>query len=145
MKTTATQYRVTAGNIGEVYAGDNAAEARATFNEYKAQSLDNYGRAAAEPVTLWENGEPSEDFVPIVYDCELTDTFSGEANYSWVKRATLIYAVEPSDRALILAAKRALGLTGIRCKVDAWADCCETIQLDPRGLCQRAFITCRDV
>lgn len=48
-------------------------------------------------------------------------------------------------RALVLAAKRALGLTGIRCKVDAWADCCETIQLDPRGLCQRAFITCRDV
>lgn len=142
---TAPVYRVTVGNIGEVYAGSSAAEARATFNQYKAQSLANEGRAAAEIVTLWEHGHPVRELVPIVYDLELTDTFAGEANYSWVKRATLIYSAEPTDRALILAAKRALGLTGIKCKVDAWADCCETIQLDPRGLCQRAFITCRDV
>ena len=45
--TTATQYRVTVSNIGEVYAGNNATEARATFNTYKAQSLANEGRAGA--------------------------------------------------------------------------------------------------
>ena len=143
--TTATQYRVTVGNIGEVYAGNNATEARATFNTYKAQSLANEGRAAAETVTLWEHGEPSKEFAPVVYDLELTDTFAGETNYSWVKRATLIYATEPTDRALVLAAKRALGLTGIRCTRDDWPDTGATIQLDPRGLCQRAFITRRDV
>ena len=76
---------------------------------------------------------------------ELTDTFAGEANYSWVKRATLVYTTEPTDRALILAAKRALGLTGIKCTRDDWSDTGATIQLDPRGLCQRAFITRRDV
>lgn len=145
MNNTAPVYRVTVGNIGEAYAGNSAAEARDAFDHYKAQSLANEGRAAAETVTLWEHGHPVREIVPIVYDLELTDTYAGEANYSWVKRATLVYATEPTDRALILAAKRALGLTGIRCKVDTWADCCETIQLDPRGLCQRAFITCRDV
>lgn len=143
--TTAPVYRVTVGNIGEVYAGNSAAEARATFNIYKAQSLANEGRAAAEIVTLWENGEPSDEFVPVVYDLELTDTYAGEANYSWVKRAALVYATEPTDRALILAAKRALGLTGIKCTREDWPDTGATIQLDPRGLCQRAFITRRDV
>lgn len=140
--TAAPVYRVTVGNIGEVYAGNSQTEARATFNIYKEQSIANEGRAAGEPVTLWEHGEPSEDFAPIVYDCELTDTYAGEANYSWVKRATLVYATEPTDRALILAAKRALGLTGIKCARDDYQD---TTQLDPRGLCQRAFITRRDV
>lgn len=145
MNNTAPVYRVTVGNIGEVYAGNSQTEARATFNTYKAQSLNNEGRAAAEPVTLWENGEPSDEFVPVVYDLELTDTYAGEANYSWVKRAALVYATAPTDRALILAAKRALGLTGIRCTRDDWPDTGATIQLDPRGYCQRAFITCRDV
>ena len=142
---TAAQYRVTVGNIGQVYEGNNATEARTTFNQYKAQSLANEGRAGAEPVTLWEHGEPIRELAPVVYDMELTDTYAGEANYSWVKRATLVYATEPTDRALVLAAKRALGLTGIKCTRDDWSDTGATIQLDPRGLCQRAFITRRDV
>ena len=145
MKTTAPVYRVTVGNIGEVYTGNNATEARATFNQYKAQSLANEGRAGAESVTLWEHGEPSKEFAPVVYDLELTDTFAGEANYSWVKRATLVYTFEPSDRTIVTDAKRALGLTGIKCTRDDWPDTGATIQLDPRGLCQRAFITRRDV
>lgn len=145
MNNTAPIYRVTVSNIGEVYAGNSQTEARATFNTYKAQSLANEGRAAAETVTIWKNGEPSEDFAPIVYECELTDTFAGETNYSWVKRATLVYTTEPTDRALILAAKRALGLTGIKCTREDWPDTGATIQLDPRGYCQRAFITRRDV
>lgn len=38
MKNTAAPvYRVTVGNIGEVYAGNNAAEARADFDHYKAE------------------------------------------------------------------------------------------------------------
>lgn len=83
MKNTAPVYRVTVGNIGEVYAGNSQTEARVTFSTYKAQSLANEGRAAAEIVTLWEHGHPVRELVPVVYDCELTDTFAGEANYSW--------------------------------------------------------------
>ena len=142
---TAAHYRVTVGNIGEVYSGNSHSDARHVFDQYKAQSLANEGRASAEPVTIWEQGEPVREFVPVVYDLELTDTFAGETNYSWVKRTTLVYATEPTDRALILAAKRALGLTGIKCTRDDWPDTGATIQLDPRGLCQRAFITRRDV
>lgn len=145
MNNTTPVYRVTVSNIGEVYTGNNATEARATFNIYKAQSLDNEGRAGAEHVTLWENDEPSKEFAPVVYDLEPTDTFAGESNYSWAKRATLVYSTEPTDRRLILDAKRALGLTGIKCSRDDWPDTGATIQLDPRGLCQRAFITRRDV
>ena len=144
--TTTAQYRVTVSNIGEVYAGDSAAQARANFDHYKAQSLANEGRAAGEAVTLWEHGHPIRELAPVVYDLELTDTYAGETNYSWVKRETLIYATEPTDRRLILDAKRALGLTGTRCTISVdGADTGATIQLDPRGLCQRAFITRRDV
>ena len=137
-----TQYRVTVSNIGEVYAGGNTRAALAEFNRYKRASLDDQGRASAESVTLWANGEPAREFEPVVYDCELTDTFAGEANYSWAKRAVLIYKDQPTDRKLTQDAKRALGLTAHRCRRD---DCQDTIQLDPIGWCQRAFITRRDV
>lgn len=137
-----TQYRVTVSNIGEVYAGGNTRAALAEFNRYKRASLDDQGRASAESVTLWTNGEPSQEFEPIVYDCELTDTFAGETNYSWVKRATLIYKDQPTDRKLVQDAKRELGLTAHLCRRDDWQD---TVQLDPVGICQRAFITRRDV
>ena len=137
-----TQYRVTVSNLGEVYAGGNTRAALAEFNRYKRASLDDQGRASAESVTLWTDGEPTREFEPIVYDCELTDTFAGEANYAWVKRATLIYATEPTDRKLVQDAKRALGLTAHLCRRNDWHD---TVQLDPVGVCQRAFITRRDV
>lgn len=137
-----TQYRVTVSNIGEVYAGGNTRAALAEFNHYKRASLDGRGRASAESVTLWTDGEPAREFEPVVYDCELTDTYAGEANYSWVKRATLIYKDQPTDRKLTQDAKRVLGLTAHRCRRD---DCQDTIQLDPIGWCQRAFITRRDV
>lgn len=59
MKTT---YAVTVGNIGTVYEGKNSREAAETFDEYRAQSQDNYGRAAGEPVTLWKDGEPWREY-----------------------------------------------------------------------------------
>lgn len=49
---------------------------------------------------------------------ELTDTFAGEANYSWVKRGT-VKASTPSGA--IRAAKRALGIT-CRHTADIYSD-----------------------
>lgn len=57
-------------------------------------------------------------------DCEYTDTFSGEANYSWVRRKSLELPEGISNRALVRRAKTALGLTGVKgrmyCAGDFW-------------------------
>lgn len=43
---------------------------------------------------------------------EVTDTFGGEANYSWVRRYQIPVIPGESERATIRRAKRAAGLTG---------------------------------
>lgn len=74
----------------------------------------------------------------MIYDCELTDLFAGEANYSWVRRETLELSEDLTDRQIIRRAKAALGLTGCRCKKESIG---ETIQLKPYGSLTVAFIT----
>lgn len=70
--------------------------------------------------------------------CELTDLFCGEANYSWVVRETFSLPPGSSDLMIIRAAKRALGLSGIRCRKEdlgsSWA-------LFPAGSLTVAFIS----
>lgn len=68
---------------------------------------------------------------------EHTDTFGGEANYCWVKRAHLIGANNLSDRALVRKAKAWAGLTGMRCETSI---CGDMIEIRPRGICQVLFI-----
>lgn len=71
------------------------------------------------------------------FQIEFTDTFCGEANYSWVKRA-IFDAPEHATRAtLIRRGKRALDLTS-RHRATDFGDC---IQLDFIGEHTRAFIT----
>ena len=47
---------------------------------------------------------------------EFTDAFGGEANYSWVQRATIEVPDNLSDRAIVRRAKKALGVEGMRAK-----------------------------
>lgn len=73
------------------------------------------------------------------WDVELTDTFAGEANYSWVKRATIeMREIEPDNiytsaatvvkkrnayrRELIRKAKAEMGLTGVRGRMHYFGD-----------------------
>jgi hypothetical protein len=72
------------------------------------------------------------------YEAELTDTFGGEVNYSWVQRERIELPAGSSDLSIVRAAKRALGLSGVRC---ARSELGETIELRPYGLCQVAFIS----
>jgi len=72
----------------------------------------------------------------ITFTIELTDTFSGEANYSWVKRDRLTIK-KLSRRAIVQKAKAWAGITGIRCHVDRHDS---FITIRPRGLCQVIFI-----
>jgi len=87
------------------------------------------------------------------FSYEYTDTFNGEANYSWVKRGTVSvpelthYGYDGSNgytradkaqsRQVVRLVKAALGLTGVACKREEQGD---TIALYPRGECSVIFI-----
>jgi hypothetical protein len=90
------------------------------------------------------------------YEIVYTDTFGGEANYSWVKRATVFMpelthygydgqtnyskANKTYERELMKAAKAKLGLTGIRGRTDRHGD---LIEFRPYGSCTVLFINAR--
>lgn len=46
-----------------------------------------------------------------IYDYEYTDTYSGQANYCWVRRGTVQAC---SMRGAMIMAKKTLGLNGVR-------------------------------
>ena len=81
-------YAVIVGNVGQVWAGNNPVEAQKQYSEWIAEAKGETGRAAGETVTLTRNGEPLREFDPSAgfYFVEMTDTFGGDANYSWCNR-----------------------------------------------------------
>ena len=88
------------------------------------------------------------------YAVEYTDTFGGEANYCWVKRAVVTMpdlthygydggsnyskANKVYTRELMKKAKAAIGLTGARGRVESYG---ETIAFRPYGCATVMFIT----
>ena len=68
---------------------------------------------------------------------EVTDTFGGEANYSWVKEILISTPKPLSDRAIVRRAKAALGWSGVRCNRENHGD---TIALWQRNACWVCFI-----
>jgi len=71
------------------------------------------------------------------YDCELTDTFSGEANYTWVRRATFEAPDNASDKLLMRRAKKLFGMNGTRGRKDTLG---ESLAFCPYGACVVLFI-----
>lgn len=67
------------------------------------------------------------------YYIEVTDTYGGQANYSWVEK----HCIEAEETNAIRRAKREIGWNGVRCDRFDHED---TIELRPRGLAQVAFI-----
>ena len=68
---------------------------------------------------------------------EVTDTFGGEANYSWVCRYHLS-CKGLTDRQIIRRAKKLAGWNGMRCDVESYGD---SWTLRPRkGVCVVMFI-----
>ena len=51
------QWEVIVGNIGSVYAGNDEGNARRKFDSYVKDSVNDYGRAAGENVTLMRDNE----------------------------------------------------------------------------------------
>ena len=91
------------------------------------------------------------------YSVEYTDTFAGEANYCWVKRASVSMpglthygydgatnyckANKVYQRELMKRAKAAVGLTGARGRVASYG---ELIEFRPYGCATVLFITAND-
>jgi hypothetical protein len=89
-----------------------------------------------------------------IHAVEYTDTFGGEANYSWVRRAKVTmpelthYGYDGSsnyskanrvyERELMKRAKAEMGLTGVR---GVRTDFGDSIEFRPYGSCTVMFIT----
>jgi len=71
------------------------------------------------------------------YNVEYTDTFGQDANYSWVRRATIEAPDNATKGLLMRRAKKALGLSGIRGRVTDFGD---MIDFRPYGSCTVLFI-----
>ena len=70
---------------------------------------------------------------------EMTDTFGGESNYSWVKRGEIeMKDKQFSNLAAVRKVKKELGYNGVRCKTVDYGD---MIELRPVGQCIVIFIT----
>ena len=72
------------------------------------------------------------------FTIEVTDTFSGEPNYSWVRRYVFEMPEGSTRLSIIRAAKKEMGWSGIRCSKTEYA---HVIELRPRAACLVVFIT----
>ena len=74
----------------------------------------------------------------MIVNIERTDTFGGEANYSWVERHSVTMPDSASDLAIIRKAKELCGYSGLRGRVYNYGD---MIEFRPYRLCQVMFVT----
>lgn len=72
-----------------------------------------------------------------IINIEITDTYAGESNYSWVKREKIESKKVLSDLAIVRRVKKMAGWTNIRCEVENYGD---KLVIRPRGICQIAFV-----
>ena len=82
----------------------------------------------------------------MTYQVELTDTFGGEANYCWVKRAVIASPAGRDgrgdyQRTVMRRAKAVVGLTGYRGVTTSYGD---GYEFRPYGMCQVMFVTWSD-
>lgn len=75
----------------------------------------------------------------ITWNIEHTDTFAGEANYSWVIRHSFQMPEGATQREIVRKGKELIGETGNRNTTEFYNG--DTYQLDYPGRCVRSFIT----
>jgi hypothetical protein len=72
------------------------------------------------------------------YNIEITDTYGGEPNYSWVRRAELKVPPALSKRSLVRRAKALMQWNGLRCTTYDFGD---MLELRPMSATLVMFIT----
>ena len=69
---------------------------------------------------------------------EVTDTFNGEANYSWARRYSFEAPEGASDTAIMRRAKREAGYAGVRGRASSYGD---SLEFRPHASCVVMFVT----
>jgi hypothetical protein len=82
-------------------------------------------------------GAEAQDRSHMEYDVEYTDTFGGEANYCWVRRATLKQDYI-NTAAIKRAAKASVGIPGLAGRWENWG---ELLCFRPYKMCTILFVT----
>ena len=72
------------------------------------------------------------------FQVEYTDTFGGEANYSWVRRAEIELPESASNLAIMRKAKAAVGING--CKGRSYWNGNDSAEFRPYGICAVMFV-----
>jgi hypothetical protein len=70
------------------------------------------------------------------FTAEYTDTFGGEANYSWVRRTTFDVKTN-TNRAILRKAKALMGLSGARGRTEDYGD---MLKFTPYKSCTVMFV-----
>jgi len=70
-------------------------------------------------------------------EAEYTDTFGGEANYSWVRRVAFEVPHGASNRAIMRKAKKLIGLNGLRGRTEDFGD---SLTFKPYGMATVMFV-----
>lgn len=139
MNTKQYPYKVTRGNVTTFHATEKAAIKEAAKRDAWIFRHDPF---SPRPDHFDESGMWVAFDIPKVATCtvqfEYTDTFGGEANYSWVRRHEATFPADISDRALVRRAKAWAGLTNCRCRTENLGD---LIALYPQGSCTVLFIS----
>jgi hypothetical protein len=73
----------------------------------------------------------------MAWRCEYTDTFGGEANYSWVRRTIIPHVEGEKQSRTMRRAKASLGITGLRGVTTDYGD---GFEFRPWGYCTVAFV-----
>ena len=71
------------------------------------------------------------------WDIEYTDTFCGESNYSWVKRAVINLPDDADDAKIKRAAKKEIGISGMGGR---WESYGEAFTFHPYNSCTVLFV-----
>ena len=97
-----------------------------------------YGLITASKIFLDIATELEQEIADTIkWEVEYTDTFGGEANYSWVKRAEFEMPDSATNNQITKKAKAAIGLTGVRCStVELW----DGFQITPVNSCTIVFV-----
>lgn len=74
----------------------------------------------------------------MAWQIEVTDTFGGESNYSWVRRYTMPYKEGERQRDTMRRAKALAGYTGVRGRSSNYGD---MLEFRPYRICHVLFIT----
>lgn len=116
------------------------AECRDSYSEYTSDNIriietdDAGGQSAIDTVVSALNALNDCE----VWNVEHTDTFGGQANYSWVKRETVTCPRGSSNQLVLRRAKSAVGMSGWRGRT---ADCGDVLEFRPQGHHSVLFVT----